>query len=341
MRVLVADSFAPWRRFVSSLMQKESEWQVVAEASDGLEAIKKTLELKPDLVLLELSLPKLSGIQTAELIREFAPKCKVIFASTHDELDYAQEALSIGARGYVLKVSSARDLGRAVKAVFQGKRFVSSNIKGIIPVNADDINALKGLVGHEGLAPRQALRRRSAMGCRHAIQVCSDDDCLLDRFTQFVEVALKEENSAIVAATKSHRDGIFSRLRSRGLNISAAIDQGRYVAVDAAETIESYTVNGKLDRYRFREVAESCIAHIAKTAKGAPPRVAACGECAPLLLARGMPEEAVQLEQLWNELAEILEVEVLCSYPWKHFDQQKDRNIFLKVCAEHSACSFR
>lgn len=328
MRILLADGFAPWRRFASSLLQRKPGWYVIAEALDGLEAVQKALELKPDLILLEIGLQKLNGIETARLILKFAPKCRIIFVSAHDELAYVQEAMATGASGYVLKASSATELVRAVKTVLQGKLFVSSRLKGI-PVGAEDF------------APAQALPGKTETARGHEIQFYSDDSRFIDSFAHFVAAALKAENSAVVIASESHRDGIFRKLQSGGLDIRAAVDQRRYITFDAAATVARFMVNGQLDRHRFLEVVTSCIAPAEKAAKGAAPCVAACGECAPLLVAEGKAEEALRVEQLLNEIIKTHEVEILCGYPLRRLSDQEDTAIFQRLCSEHSAFSFR
>lgn len=336
MRILVADGFEPWRRFVSSFLQKQPEWLVIAEASDGLEAVQKALEHKPDLILLEVSLPTLNGIEAARLIRELAPNSKIIFASTHYELAYVQEALRAGASGYVLKASLASELVKAVKAALQGNRFVSSSLKEI-PDESEETQALDGLTGDQVPESTEGLREKTKTACRHELQFYSDDERLIDNFAVFIHDALKADNSAVLAATEAHRAGILRQLQSRGLNIDAAIDQGRYISVDVAETVARFMGGDQVDRHQFFKVAGKCIASAANAAQGAPRRVFACGECAPLLLARGKAEEAVQLERLWNELAKMHEVDILCGYALGSFDSTEGGAIFRRICAEHCA----
>jgi DNA-binding NarL/FixJ family response regulator len=101
--------------------------QIVGEASDGLEAVRRTKELKPDLIILDIGLPTLNGIAAARQIRHFAPNSNIIFLSLESSLDVVQEALSFGASGYVLKARAASDLLAAVEAVLQeGHSLVSS-----------------------------------------------------------------------------------------------------------------------------------------------------------------------------------------------------------------------
>ena len=82
-RILVVDDFEPWRRIISTIAQIQPGWQVICEASDGLEAVQKAEELMPDLILLDISLPKLSGIEAAKQIRKVAPNSKILFVSTY------------------------------------------------------------------------------------------------------------------------------------------------------------------------------------------------------------------------------------------------------------------
>jgi DNA-binding NarL/FixJ family response regulator len=104
------------------------DWQVVCEASDGLAAIEKAQELKPDLILLDIGLPKLNGIETARQIRKLAPNSTILL-SANDDLEIAGKALDVGGSGYVVKSHAESDLLRAVQAAIQGKRFVSSSLR--------------------------------------------------------------------------------------------------------------------------------------------------------------------------------------------------------------------
>jgi DNA-binding NarL/FixJ family response regulator len=122
-RILLVDDFKPWRRFASLLLQGKPELQVVGEASDGLEAVQKAAELKPDLILMDIGLPTLNGIEAARQIRELAPESKIIFVSQESSADVVQEALSLGALGYVVKAQAVSDLLAAVDAVMSGKKF--------------------------------------------------------------------------------------------------------------------------------------------------------------------------------------------------------------------------
>ena len=125
-RVLVAEDFVPYRRFTCSTLARLCGLQIVGEVSDGLEAIQKAVELRPDLIVLDIGLLCLNGIETARQIRKLVPDSKIIFLTQESSSDVVQVALSLGARGYVVKNKAGTDLVAAVGAVLSGMTFVSS-----------------------------------------------------------------------------------------------------------------------------------------------------------------------------------------------------------------------
>jgi len=127
-RVLVVDDYEPFRRFVCSTLKQRSDLQVIGEASDGLEAVRKAEEMQPDLILLDLGLPGLNGLEAARRIRKLSPESKILFVTQESSADVMQEALSLGALGYVVKAYAGRDLLAAVEAVCQGRQFVGRSL---------------------------------------------------------------------------------------------------------------------------------------------------------------------------------------------------------------------
>jgi len=96
-RVLVVEDYEPWRRYVSTALQKQTELQVIGEVSDGLEAVQQAEELQPDLILLDIGLPTLNGIEAARRIRKVSPASRILFVSENCSADIAEEALSVQA----------------------------------------------------------------------------------------------------------------------------------------------------------------------------------------------------------------------------------------------------
>lgn len=125
-RVLVVEDFVPFRKFIHSTLEKRSELQVICEVADGLEAVQKAEELKPDLILLDIGLPKLNGIEAARQIRKLSPQSKIIFVSQESSADMVQAALDTGALGYVVKARAGSDLLTAIDAAILERQFISS-----------------------------------------------------------------------------------------------------------------------------------------------------------------------------------------------------------------------
>jgi DNA-binding NarL/FixJ family response regulator len=124
-RVLLVEDFAPFRQFTRSTLKERADLQVIWEVADGLEAVQKAEELKPDLILLDIGLPTLNGIEAARQIRKLAPESKIIFLTQESSADVVQEALGLGAWGYVVKTRAGSNLLAAVEAVLMEKQFVS------------------------------------------------------------------------------------------------------------------------------------------------------------------------------------------------------------------------
>jgi len=313
---MVVDDYENWRRQVHSLLEARPEWQVIAEASDGSEAVQKAEGLKPDLILLDIGLPKLSGIEAARRIRHVSPSSKIIFLSQNSDLEFVRVALSTGALGYVQKTDAGRELLPAVAAVLRGKKFVSSSLK------SHEFSAFPG----EEKAPH-----------RHEVLFYSDDRDLLDRVTHFIAVALKAGDAAIVLATKSHRDSLLQRLKAEGVDTDGALHQGTYISLDAADTLSRIMVNGMPDAVLFFTGLGGFIEVAIKAAKSEPPQVVVFGEAVALLLADGKADAAIRFEQLGNDLAKKHQVHILCAYPLSSFRDEKDEGVFQSICAEHSA----
>ena len=120
-RVLVVDDYEPFRQFICSTLGKRPELQIVAEVADGLAAVQKAEELQPDLVLLDIGLPTLNGIEAGRRIRTLSPKSKIIFVTQESSPDVVQEVLSLGALGYVVKARAGSELLAAVEEVREGR----------------------------------------------------------------------------------------------------------------------------------------------------------------------------------------------------------------------------
>ena len=128
--VLLVDDFGEFRAALSLLLKKKPELQIVAEASDGIEAVEKSRQLQPDVILLDIGLPKLNGIAAAQQIREVAPQSKIIFVTQETSADIMKEAIGSGGMGYVVKTKVESELLKAIDLVLEGKQFIGSGLTG-------------------------------------------------------------------------------------------------------------------------------------------------------------------------------------------------------------------
>jgi DNA-binding NarL/FixJ family response regulator len=329
-RVLVVEDSEPFRRFICSTLRKRTELQIVGETSDGLEAVEKAEELQPDLILLDIGLPTLNGIEAARRIRKIAPQSKILFVSQESSADVVQEALALGALGYVVKAHAGSELLAAVGAVLEDRQFVSGGLSGHHFTAASDSEAFDHLSRNE--APPSLVLGKAEITRSHEVEFYSDDAAFVVGFARFIEATLEAGSAVIVVVTESHRKSLFQRLQEHAVDVVAAIEQGRYVPVDVADTLSTFMVNDLPDPVRFLRVAGDLIAPAARATLGA--RVAICGECGSILWAQGKADAAIQVEQLCNQLAKRYEMEILCGFSLSSFYREEDKQIFQKICRE-------
>jgi DNA-binding NarL/FixJ family response regulator len=340
-RVLIVDDFVPWRNYLVAKLGENPALQVVECVSDGSEAVLKAADLHPDLILMDVNLPQLSGIKAAARIRGLSPGSKILFVSQDIDFEVALAALDAGGLGYVVKSDAENELLTAVEAVMSGKTFVSTLLA------SRDFSAVLGSQApirvrtEESIElPARRSMRNGTLGPSHEVEFYADDAAFLVRCTRFVGAALTNGNVVIVVMTPSHRNSLRQKLESEGCDVAGAMEHGRYRALEPSDVLSTFLVNDQPDADRFIKAAGDFIATALEAATGKHPRLALCGECAALLHAEGKAEAAIEMERLWNDLAAIHNVDSLCGYWIGHFRSEDQRPIFRRICAEHSAvCS--
>ncbi len=333
-RVLVVDDFEPFRRFVCSTLDQRPDLQVIGEASDGLEAVRKAEELKPDLIVLDIGLPSLNGIEVARRIRKLCPECKILFMSQESSVDVAQAAFSLGAIGYVVKTHAGSELFAAMESVCQGRRFVSKGLSGHDRSDTIDPQA-RGHFFQQ--VPPPPVPDQAKVKHSHEVHFYPDDVAFLLGLAGFVETALDAGNPVIVVATEPHRKGLLETLMARGIDGAAAMEQGLYLSLDVYEALSTFMVDDLPDSTRFLKIFGDLLSSTARAAKGKHARVAACGEFAPTLWAQGKADAAIQVEHLTDEVAKTGNVDILCGYVLNSLQRDQESHIYDRICAEHSA----
>ncbi|MBD0327572.1 MAG: MEDS domain-containing protein, partial [Pyrinomonadaceae bacterium] len=168
--------------------------------------------------------------------------------------------------------------------------------------------------------------------CEHFVQFYETDGFLLDSLSGYVGTALNTGDAAIVIATKARRDGLAARLQQNGLDLAAATVSGKYVSLDAAETLSKFMVDGLPEHGRFTET----VGNVVVSATDGNGRVRAFGEMVALLWAEGNHAAALHLEELWNNLQHTHSFSLFCAYPMNVFGGEELAGQIGNVCAGHS-----
>ena len=332
-RVLIVEDFAQWRHVYRSALEEHVEFEVIGEVSDGLAGVHEAQRLQPDLILLDIGLPTLNGIEAARRIREVSATVKIVFVTENRAVEIVQEALNTGACGYVVKSDVAGGLLPAINAALEGTRFVSATVAGY----TFDDPADQPINPTSQTGTIQTSKTQKVAIVRHEVGFYSNDHHFLNHVGHFLAEALKKGNAAIVVATEPHRAGLLLELHARGLDMAAAISEGRYISLDAIEVLSQVMVNGMPDRVRVLERLGDLIVTATETSKVEHSRVVFFGECVQLLWEQGNLDAAIELEKLGNKLTKIHEVDLLCGYFLDKPGVEIEDNFVQQVCAEHSA----
>jgi len=327
------EDFEPFRRSVVSILQQQPEYQVIGEVSDGVEAVRKAQELQPELVLLDIGLPSLNGMEVARQIGRLCPASKIMFLSRESSSDIVRAALAIGAQGYVIKTDGTRELLMAVNAVLSGEQFVSSSLAGIDSTHPKDEHTSAHPDRRKLVAPLPPAN----VPIRHEVALYLDDAAFVHGFARVAHAALKVENAVILITTRSHACDILDGLRADGVHIDTALKNGSLTQADALDALSKLMVNNLPDPGRCAKLVDDLVTRASKAAKRDHSRIAICGECAPTLLAEGNAEAAIRLEHLWDQTTRKYHADTLCGYLWHAFPQHENSPFYPRICAEHSA----
>jgi DNA-binding NarL/FixJ family response regulator len=263
-RILVVDDYDPFRRFICSTLRKRPELQIVDEVSDGLEAVQKAEELQPDLIVLDIGLPSLNGIEAARQIRKLSPKSKILFVSQESSADVVQEALALGALGYIVKVDAGKELLTAVNAVLRGDRFVGNRFAAYDFVGTSDRPDPENVPRNDSLARRED--HNVGITRRHEFGLYSNDDTFLDDSADFILAALKVGKAVMLITTDLHQRGLLQRLQARDVDVAALVEQKVYISLDVADLLPTFNVDGSPDPVRLAKAVRDPIVEGAKAA---------------------------------------------------------------------------
>lgn len=304
--ILVAEDFPAFREVARRELQRRPEFRVTT-VSDGLAAVQKAAELRPDLILLDIGLPAMNGLAAAQRIRSVSPDSPILFLTRESGSDIVDEALRLGSHGLIDKTRAAYLLP-AVEAI------------------------LDGCPGVEHELTTGAPRGRHYQS--HQAHFCSDEATFLDTVERFLGSALAAHDAAIALVTPSHLRQLLPRLKMYG-NVDEAIAQGWFVHLDANELVSRILSEGVAS---CRPALITTIESAAAAARRPHPLVACIGECAGILCAAGHVDTAMALERVGVELVNTMPIDIMCTYPLLPLNHDAG---FKPVCAHHGAVVVR
>jgi RimJ/RimL family protein N-acetyltransferase len=181
------------------------------------------------------------------------------------------------------------------------------------------------------------VKGRTVPLCEHVVQFYRDDQAMLRHLENYVSTGLLRGSSAVVIATAGRRESLARRLKGHGINLEGATGEGRYTVLDASEVLRALMVDGRPSPLRFTQVIAPVVARAAAASQAETNRVVAFGEMVGLLWAEGKPETAVQLEELWNDLARKYAFSLHCGYPMPGFCKRELVESLVEICAKHTS----
>jgi DNA-binding NarL/FixJ family response regulator len=286
-RVLVIEDHDLWRQRVCAELGRTERYDVVGELTDGAEAVREASRLKPDVVILDISLQNVNGIEAARRIFTANPDARILFLTAQRSREIAEAALATGARGDLLKTEAGGKLELAVETVINGGWFISPGLP-------DEVV--------------HTTRRKRHFPWRHDAVFHSSEPALIDDYVRFAEDSLESGKVVIMAATPDRLGRVQAGLESHGVAVGRAVDEGRYVQIDATDASEP---GFDKDEELRRSAAFFC--GMPETA-GADRRVAACGAVAPPVWRAGQTGTRVELERFWNERVRTFGADLFCGY---------------------------
>lgn len=283
-RVLLVDDHTHIIDAVAASLAEE--FDVAAVATDGMQALETALQVNPDVIVLDVSMPGIDGFQTFRALENAGSRTPVVFLSMYDADVYISEAFRCGGRGFVLKSQIERDLASALDQALDGRLFAPS------------LTSLYRLTEDGG----------------HAMQVHGDDESFLDGLATLFDLALRLGDATCVIAPEQIRQGLGDRLQARGWNTGGSSEHTRYLAVDTTEALSRVIRNGLPDETRLAEITAEMEEYRRAVAERATSRLTVFGNMSMLLTEQGNTKAANALENCWDRLTRDLPFLTICGY---------------------------
>jgi CheY-like chemotaxis protein len=341
MRILIVDDSELMRRGIRSLLGKRTDWLVCGEAKDGLEATEKARELRPDVVLMDLSMPRMGGAEAIRILRAEFPDTAVIIVSQNDPDVLRRHAAELGAYGYIAKGDLTRDLVDMVERVGGNDRslpdsfYLSRSVRAV--EDGRGVSADRKVAGGErvqkGLAEAWSSVLTGAGPRDHIVQLYQDQQFLNRAVCRFAAAAIANGEGVILIPTIAHWDAFKSRLKDE-VDVKAAEERGQLTIVNADEFLPAFLRDGMPDSPVFLALAANVVSRA--RGEGRYPKVRCWGEMVSLLWERGDIAASMNLEDLFDQLAQQQNMAVFCSFLMDNFDGEVHARILPRLGENHS-----
>ncbi len=306
--VLLADDDAGVLKAISRTLA--TDFQIVATAADGQEALNGVLRLDPDVVVLDISMPRLNGFQTAAELRRLGSRAKIVFLTMHQDDDFVANAIRFGATGYVLKTLAWSDLIPALRHALCGRQQLPS-LAPLVTTGAD----------------------------LHAVHFHGDDTSWLDATANVLIAALRRGDIVATALVQANGDALALRMNAQGWNVADLRARHLYVVFDAEEAATQVLRAGRANVDAVAEMVATLENARTASAAGRRAHLTLVGEIAAVLCRRGNSEAALDLERMWDDVTRSLPIFTICAYPTDCVDGDGAPGWIAGIAARHSAIS--
>ena len=348
-RILIVDDNETVRRGLRSFLSSRTDFSICGEAADGLDAIEKTKALQPDIVLMDITMPRMSGLDSTRIIRRELPESKIIIISQNDPAIIHRQAGEVGAAGSVAKADVSRDLIPMIENLCQRNTEIAA-IRTSQKGHAPDVLIPEGSVSHRSKFGMEGKIGGHMNGddhnepwCSlladaaprdHIVQLYQDEKFLSRAVCRFAVSAINHGEGVILVPTSEHWNALRPRLEAEGVDIKATQASGQLTVVDADQLLPEFMRGAMPDAPLFLGLAGETIAR----AHGGDrfTKVRWWGEMVNVLWERGDVAASMGLEDLFHRLAHDQEIAIFCSFLMDNFDGDVHARMLPRLGQNHS-----
>jgi CheY-like chemotaxis protein len=325
---------------VRSLVKAHPDYHICGEAGDGIEAIEKARQLRPEVVLMDINMPRMDGLEATRIIRSEVPESNVIIVTQNDATVAREQARSANAKGFVTKSDLARDLLPTIEKCRSAKQEAREAKSAQRPTVQDEGAAVENnsrLEQTRSVAndsePWSGLLA-SAAPSDHIVQLYQDQEFLNRAVCRFAAAAITNGEGVILVPTVAHWDAFRPRLESEGVDVKAAEKRGQLTVVDADNLLPTFMRDGMPDSPVFLGLAQNVVSEA--RGDGRYPKVRWWGEMVNILWERGDVAASMALEDQFDHLAHEQDIAIFCSFLMDNFDGDVHARMLPRLGENHS-----